>query len=62
MALPKGIYMRSQLHWVEARYVAQVAFTKWTSDNILRHPTFLGLREDKAPHEVVVDRRPPYVR
>jgi len=39
--------------WVMPRLVAQVAFTEWTSDNRLRHPSFLGLREDKAPAEVV---------
>jgi len=39
--------------WVKPRLVAQVAFTEWTSDNRLRHPSFLGLRDDKAPAEVV---------
>jgi len=39
--------------WVKPRLVAQVAFTEWTGDNRLRHPSFLGLREDKAPAEVV---------
>src|SRR5213075_3012078 len=39
--------------WVTPRLVAQVAFTEWTSDNRLRHPSFLGLREDKAPAEEV---------
>jgi bifunctional non-homologous end joining protein LigD len=39
--------------WVQPRLVAQVAFTEWTGDNRLRHPSFLGLREDKAPAEVV---------
>src|SRR2546428_9904997 len=32
--------------WVRPRFVAQVAFTEWTGDNRLRHPSFLGLRED----------------
>ncbi len=39
--------------WVEPRLVAQVGFTEWTRDGRLRHPRFLGLREDKAPEEVV---------
>lgn len=39
--------------WVRPRLVAQVAFTEWTSDHRLRHPSFLGLREDKAVKEVV---------
>ncbi|MFZ2494105.1 MAG: DNA ligase D [Thermoanaerobaculia bacterium] len=39
--------------WVRPRLVAQVSFTEWTSDGRLRHPSFLGLREDKPPAEVV---------
>ena len=42
--------------WVRPRYVVQVAFTEWTSDNRLRHPSFLGLREDKEVGEVVRER------
>jgi bifunctional non-homologous end joining protein LigD len=37
--------------WVRPEHVAQVRFTEWTSDGRLRHPAFLGLREDKAPDE-----------
>lgn len=40
-------------HWVEPRLVAQIAFGEWTRDGMLRHPRFLGLRDDKAPHDVV---------
>jgi bifunctional non-homologous end joining protein LigD len=39
--------------WVRPRFVVQVAFTEWTSDNKLRHPSFLGLREDKKVSDVV---------
>ena len=39
--------------WVEPRLVAQVGFTEWTRDGRLRHPRFLGLRDDKAAEEVV---------
>jgi DNA ligase D-like protein (predicted ligase) len=39
--------------WVAPRLVAQVAFTEWTRDGRLRHPRFLGLRDDKEPQEVV---------
>ena len=42
--------------WVRPRFVAQVSFTEWTGDNRLRHPSFLGLREDKAPGEVVREK------
>jgi bifunctional non-homologous end joining protein LigD len=39
--------------WVEPRLVAQVGFSEWTRDGRLRHPRFLGLREDKDAREVV---------
>ncbi|MEA2124109.1 MAG: bifunctional non-ous end joining protein LigD [Solirubrobacteraceae bacterium] len=39
--------------WVEPRLVAQVGFAEWTRDGRLRHPRFLGLREDKAAADVV---------
>ena len=39
--------------WIEPQLVAQVAFTEWTGAGRLRHPRFLGLREDKAPRAVV---------
>jgi bifunctional non-homologous end joining protein LigD len=38
--------------WVEPRLVAEVEFSEWTHDGHLRAPSFLGLREDKAPEEV----------
>ena len=39
--------------WVEPELVAQVGFSEWTRDGRLRHPRFLGLRDDKAASEVV---------
>jgi bifunctional non-homologous end joining protein LigD len=38
--------------FVRQKLVAQIAYTEWTKDGKLRHPTFLGLRDDKAPQEV----------
>ncbi|MEX2106427.1 MAG: hypothetical protein WD810_05965 [Solirubrobacterales bacterium] len=40
-------------HWVEPRLVGQFAFTEWTRDGKLRHPRYLGLRDDKPAAEVV---------
>lgn len=40
-------------HWVEPDLVAEVAFTSWTPDLRLRHPSFLGLCPDRASREVV---------
>ncbi len=36
-------------HWVEPRLVCEVRFTEWTRDGGIRHPAFLGLRDDKRP-------------
>lgn len=43
-------------HWVEPVLVAQVAFTEWTRDGMLRHPRFLGLRDDKPAGAVARER------
>jgi bifunctional non-homologous end joining protein LigD len=44
---------RRGVHWVKPRLVAQIGFTEWTVDGKLRHPRFLGLRDDKRPEEIV---------
>jgi bifunctional non-homologous end joining protein LigD len=44
--------------WVEPQLVAQVGFTEWTRDGRLRHPRFLGLRDDKAARDVVREGAP----
>ncbi|HEU4453542.1 MAG TPA: DNA ligase D, partial [Longimicrobium sp.] len=41
------------VHWIRPELVGEVAFTEWTEENVLRHPTFQGLREDKSAREVV---------
>lgn len=45
-------------HWARPELVAEIAFTEWTRDGRLRHPSFLGLRPDKAATEVVREIRP----
>jgi bifunctional non-homologous end joining protein LigD len=40
-------------HWVRPDLVAQVRFTEWTDDGKLRHPVYLGMRDDKRPESVV---------
>jgi len=39
-------------HWVKPDLVAEVRFTEWTSDGLLRQPVYLGLRTDKAAKDV----------
>ena len=45
--VPKG-----DIQWVTPKLVAEIGFSEWTSAGLLRHPRFLGLREDKSPREV----------
>ncbi len=44
---------RLRAHWVRPTIVVQAAFLEWTRFGKLRHPRFLGIRTDKAAHEVV---------
>jgi DNA ligase D-like protein (predicted ligase) len=39
--------------WAEPELVAQIGFSEWTRDGRLRHPRFLGLRDDKPARKVV---------
>ena len=43
-------------HWIEPKLVGEVAYTEFTSDGILRHPSFIALREDKPAREVVLEK------
>ena len=43
-------------HWVRPELVAQIKFAEWTADHHLRHPVYLGLRDDKVAREVVRER------
>jgi bifunctional non-homologous end joining protein LigD len=45
--------------WVEPRLVCEVEFLTWTEDGLLRHASFKGLREDKPPQEVTIERAKP---
>ena len=46
-------------HWVKPELVAEVAFAEFTPDGVVRHASFLGLREDKKASEVVAEREQP---
>jgi bifunctional non-homologous end joining protein LigD len=48
---PRGAVTRP--HWVQPELVAEVEFAEWTDDDIIRHASFLGLREDKGVRDVV---------
>ncbi len=42
-----------ECRWLKPELVAQIEFTEWTPDEHLRHPSFVGLRDDKEPREIV---------
>lgn len=46
----------SDVTWVTPDLVAEVGFTEWTRDGRLRHPRYLGLRDDKDAADVVRER------
>ena len=52
---PRG-YAAKGAHWVRPELVAEVAFTEWSEDGALRHPSFQGLRLDKKAADVVREK------
>ncbi|HET6282945.1 MAG TPA: hypothetical protein VFH73_18435, partial [Polyangia bacterium] len=42
-------------HWVRPELIAEVKFSEWTADGLMRHPIFLGLRDDVRPASVSVE-------
>ncbi len=46
----RGSGLPRDARWVAPELVAQIAFGEWTRDGKLRHPRYLGLREDKRRH------------
>jgi DNA ligase D-like protein (predicted ligase) len=44
---------RTGAHWVRPEIVVEVAFIEWTAHGKLRHPRFLGVRDEKSAREVV---------
>jgi bifunctional non-homologous end joining protein LigD len=52
---PKGREARD-VSWVEPVLVAEIEFTEFTQDGRIRHPSFVGLREDKPAAQVVRER------
>jgi bifunctional non-homologous end joining protein LigD len=46
-------------HWITPKLVAEIAFTEVTDEGVLRHPSFVGLREDKPQGDVVMESPSP---
>jgi bifunctional non-homologous end joining protein LigD len=47
---------RRASHWIEPKLVAEIAFAEFTGDGVLRHPSFIALRDDKPANEVVREK------
>ncbi|RZJ31866.1 MAG: DNA ligase D [Flavobacterium sp.] len=48
--------LSGKIHWVEPKLLAQIKFSEWTETNSMRHPVYLGLREDKAAKKVIMEK------
>lgn len=51
---PKG--KNSGTHWVRPEKVCEVSYGQITSEGILRHPVFMGMREDKPAKDIGMDK------
>ena len=49
-------YTNRDPFWTQPELVAEIKFSNWTNEKIMRSPIFLGLREDKTPKECVLER------
>ncbi len=47
------------VHWTKPEFVAQIKFTEITSAQSMRHPVFLGWRDDKKPTDVILEKPAP---
>jgi bifunctional non-homologous end joining protein LigD len=54
-----GAPVLKDARWVEPSFVCDCAFTEWTRDGAMRHPRFLGLRDDKTPLECTREKAGP---
>lgn len=52
---PKG----KDIHWVEPEMIVEINFSNWTNEKILRNPVFLGIRTDKKPKNITIEKETP---
>lgn len=42
--------------WVKPTKVAEISFSNWTTEGVLRNPVFVGLREDKTAKDIHMEK------
>jgi bifunctional non-homologous end joining protein LigD len=55
-SLPDGA--EKGVRWAEPRLVCEVEYRSWTADKLIRQSSFIGLREDRPPEEIVLETTP----
>jgi len=48
----EAVKTNAAVTWVKPTLIGEIKFTEWTTDNKMRHPIFLGLRDDKTVKEI----------
>jgi bifunctional non-homologous end joining protein LigD len=61
-AMPLNGAQKRGVTWVKPELIGEIEFTEWTDEGLLRHPTFQGLREDKAPRQIIREEGSPVPR
>jgi bifunctional non-homologous end joining protein LigD len=52
-AFKEVVKTKEKIQWMKPHFIAQVKFSEWTEDMHMRHPVYLGLREDKKVEDVI---------
>ena len=50
---------KAEATWLQPELLCEVAYREMTSDGVMRHPSFMGMRADKKPEEVVLEKELP---
>jgi bifunctional non-homologous end joining protein LigD len=56
------IPLNAPITWVKPKLVAEIKFTEWTEGGAMRHPVFIGLREDKETKEISREKVKKYAK
>lgn len=56
LEIPRQYRSPEKIFWMTPKLIAEVKFAEWTDDNVVRQGVFMGLREDKQPSEVKMEK------